>query len=263
MKAKLTLYKSLILESVKVDTYLKSVIDRSSDDKATQLAYHEAAGDEETHQRKLLRGIDISLAQLKEEIANFLCYANVSSGNNVYSEIDNSNNDIIYLYLVLDNRFNTSMLEPLAKMCSKYIEDNTIRLWYSALGIGNQIELYNAACVADLLDIKSAFTKKAPVAVHIPYTAKINVSPGSVISVPRGESVTVTYTIDEGAVDDIEAEYAAYRCNGRPQHLCIKVTRGQGCNFFIEGIYPGAAEIALYSAHDEDVRTTIKVTVVE
>lgn len=242
MKIKLILYKSLIMESVKVETHLKSVVDRSTDDKAIQLAYHEAAGDDETHQRKLLRGIDVSFARLKDEIANFLDSNSSTAGNNVYSEEEGDN---LYLFLAVDRRFNQSMVDPLAKLCSKFIEDNTVALWYKALGMTAMMESYETSVVGDMVSIKNAFAKKVPYAVHIPYTSHLTVTPGTSVSVAGGESTTITYAIDEGAVDDIEIEAEA----GSSAYFSID--RAPGCGFIINGISAGSANVRLYSAHSE------------
>lgn len=258
MKIKLTLYKSLIMESVKVETHLKSVVDRSTDDKAIQLAYHEAAGDEETHQRKLLRGIDVSFARLKDEIANFLDTNSSTAGHNVYSEEEN---DILYLYLTVDRRFNQSMVDPLAKLCSKFIEDNTVVLWYSALGMMQQVELYQAAVTSDMVSIKNAFAKRVPIAIHIPYTKTLTVKPGTSVSVNVGDSSTITYSIDAEAVDDIEARYEEYD-DGRPKPFCAAIERLEGCKFVLKGLYTGTSKITIYSAHDESIKAELTVTVV-
>lgn len=248
MEIKLTLYKSVILESVKAETQIKSVIDRSSDSNAIQVAYHEAAGDEQVHVRKLLRCIETSLATFKVELASFLDSINLSQGHNVYSQ---TVDDAIYVHISVSERFNTSMIDPLAKLCSKFIEDNTLMLWWGGIGDKNQSQFYQAQLLSDMAEIKVAFSKKAPVSVDIPYTTTLSVGPGSTIAITAGEEETLTYTIDEGVIDDIEI---------MPDSRCVKTRRGEDC-FLIKGIYPGLAHCVVYSVHDEDIYAEVDVVV--
>ena len=248
MEIKLTLYKSVILEAVKAETQIKSVIDRSSDNNAVQLAYHEAAGDEEMHERKLLRCIETSLATFKVELASFLDSIHLSQGHNVYST---TAEDAIYIHISVSKRFNTSMIDPLAKLCSKFIEDNTLVLWWGAIGDQKQSQFYQAQLLADMAEIKVAFSKLSPVSVDIPYTSSLSVSPGSTITIAVGQEETLTYTIDEGAIDDIEI---------MPDNGSVKTRRGKDC-FLVKGMRPGLAHCMVYSVHDENVYEEIDVIV--
>lgn len=241
MKIKLTLYKSLIIEAIKVETHLKSVIDRSTDDRQMQMAYHEAAGDEETHERKILRSIETSLATLKNEIANFLDPITATQGNNVYSETED---DLIYIHLFVDRRFNQAMAEPLAKFCSKYIEDNSLVLWWGAIGNYNQAKFYQELCNSDIVNIKNAFAKKVPVAVHLPYTTSLTIQPGETLTIAVGDSSTISYTIDADAIDDIEIDP-----KGHNEYLWID-RDDEG--FSLYGVLPGVTKCKVYSQHAPD-----------
>lgn len=238
MKIKLTLYKSVILEAIKAETYLKGIIDKSADDKAVAVAYHETAGDEQVHERKLARCIEGALAALKTKVSQFLDSTNSTTGSNVYSE---TSDDAIYLYLSVSDRFNQAMVEPIAKHCAKFIEDWALYLWYGGIGDKNQITFYKDLVMVDVHNIMDAIAKKSPVAIRIPYTSTISLSVGTRVTLYEGEEATITYMIDEGAVDDIEIT---------PLGGCAVARRENDC-FVVKGLFPGFAECIIYSKHDD------------
>lgn len=249
MKIKLTLYKSVILEAIKAETYLKGIIDKSADDKAIAVAYHETAGDEQVHERKLSRCIEGALAALKTRLSPYLDSSNSTAGHNIYSE---SQDDVIYLYLTVSNRFNQSMVEPIAKLCSKYIEDWSLFSWYGGIGDKNQTGFYQDLLAMDFRNITEAISKKSPVVVKIPYTSKIELSVGTGLTLYDGEEVKVTYELDEGAVDDIEI---------LPLGACVAARRDLDC-FVIRAIFPGYAKCVIYSKHDDaNIRKEIDIVV--
>ena len=51
----LILLRSTILDAVKSETLITSNSDRAADEKATRLAYHEQAGDDEYKERRLTK----------------------------------------------------------------------------------------------------------------------------------------------------------------------------------------------------------------
>jgi hypothetical protein len=60
----LQLSKSAILANVKGETFLSGEIDKSVDQKAIALAYHEQAGNDAYQERLLSRGIETNLEDL-------------------------------------------------------------------------------------------------------------------------------------------------------------------------------------------------------
>ena len=242
MKIRLTLSKSIIIEAVKAETYLKGVIDKSTADQALTAAYNEKAGDEDVHNRKIARGIINSLASLKTDLAAFLYSDSVTS-----TEED----DKIYLEIEVSSRFNTSLIDAVAKLCSKYIEDKTLMMWWGTLGNQIQTQYYDQLVKTDILEIKQNLTKKSFASIASPYPKYIE-GLGSHIDIEVGEKAELTYTINEGAIDDIEA------C---PSNHCVQTYRGRG-HFFIEGKHEGECNLLLYSKHDElNVYRYVTVTV--
>ena len=248
MNIKLTLYKSLIIESIKAETYIKGAVDKAANANATALAFQETAGDETVHERKLQRLLSTSIATLKTQIAPFLDQSPNSQGSNVSTQFDD---DKIYFFLTVSDRFNRSLTDPLAKLFSKFIEENSLFLWYGTFS-PEQAKFYQSLIAEDMTEIMQALSKKAPVNVAIPYTSTLSIT-NNEITITVDEEASLTYTIDEGAVDDIEIV---------PDNPCIKVCRAID-GFIIKGVRPGLAHCNLFSAHNEEISTPLDVIVTE
>lgn len=243
MTIKLNLVLSLILEAVKAETHIKGQIDRALDDKAAKVAYQEEIGDEEFHERKIMRGIYTSLSQLETELAQYL----VSKGSSVSSNVDEDKDTIVIMLDVADS-FNTSLTTSLARLCSKFIEDATLVLWWGTFN-ANQMQYYATLQAADLAAINKCFSKSAPSKPTVPYTTSLETS-GDEIHLVTGNETTITYTISEGALDDIEIE-----ADG-----CIAWRRVYG-GFRIIGLNQGFAHARLYSLHNEELSRDIDIIV--
>lgn len=251
MQIKLNLILSVILNAVKEETQIKGRIDKASNPQAaTDLAYQETAGDEALHESKLLRGIYTSTDKLKVAIIDYLENSGNTTADNAVSSTIDKDTDSITLYLNVNPRFNTSLIDSLARLCSKYIEDSTLVFWWGATGVQSQVQFYSALLNEDLASIQHLFTKKATKAPAIPYTAKIKTT-GSEIEIEVGEESTLSYSIDEGCIDDVD-----FQISGGAASLCR-----QANSLVLRGIYPGIAHVVLYSIHDETVFKSIDVIV--
>lgn len=207
------------------------MVERASADSTQKLSYTETAGDERVHERKIVRDIITSLAALKTQLAAFLNTDTVTS---------EEEEDVIYITIEVSDRFNTSLTDAVAKICSKFIEDSTLSMWWGTIGNQQQSSYYTSLSVADMQEIKQNLTKKTFASISTPYTSSIG-GVGSHIEVELGDTEELTYTIDEDATDDIEA------C---PSNHCIQTMRGRG-RFLIKGMRLGKCNLLLYSAHDE------------
>lgn len=254
MKVELKLVLSLILEAVKAETHLKARMDRSAGDNqsvSNAVAYHEDAGDEEVHERKLLRGIYTSVDKLRSYITDYMSDLGVAvSDNNIQSEI-NSDNDTITITLDVTDRFNVANNDALARYCSKYVEDNTLVLWWGAIN-QSQMQYYQALLADDLAAIQRLFTKRAS---HTPiptYTHTLTLSAG-VVNVYLGESETISYEIDDNALDDIKAKVTG--CN-------IARVEGVGNGVLsVSGLRVGRTTLIVESRHNSEARKEIAVMV--
>lgn len=243
---KLNLVKSLIVESVKNETFHKGQFDKAVDQKAITMAYHEQAGNETYQERLLSRALYANLSELKTHLSDYLSTSgHTSADNNIDSQEEG---DIITLFLVVSDRFNRGYTDPLAKLCAKYIEDAMLVDWWKPVN-EKQAAIYSQFVEKDLNAIKRCFNKTAPTAPTVPYTTFLK-TVGSAFEMEIGERSTVTYEISDGAIDDIE-------CRVEDRTL-IDVYRAE-CGFTIEAKHRGHTYIQLYSRHNEDLKETVHV----
>ena len=118
---KLTLIKSLIINSVKNETFLRGQVVKASNDKLITEAYHEQAGDEQYQEALLARGLATNMADLLTHFSDYLTSSGQSSGDNIIDYDEEG--DTIVISLEVSDRFNTGYTDPLAKLSSKYIEE--------------------------------------------------------------------------------------------------------------------------------------------
>lgn len=244
----LTLIKSLIMNSVKNETFLRGQVQKAADQKAIAESYHEQAGDEEYQERILARGLATNLADLLTHFSDYLASSGQSSGDNIidYDEED----DNIVISLVVSDRFNTGYTDSLAKLSSKYIEEAMLMDWWKPIN-EKQSALYAQFVERDLAAIKRCFNKTAPKAPSVPYTTLLNVV-GSTICIGPGEEATVTYELSDGAIDDIEIRIA--------DNTLIDAGRSEQ-GFTVIGKQRGHTYITLYSRHNPELEREVHVYV--
>jgi hypothetical protein len=246
---KLTLFKSLIIQSVKNETFLRGQVEKAADQKLITQAYHEQAGDEAYQEAILSRGLYTNLEELKTHLSDYLADTGQSSADNLYSE---ESGDQIVLYIVVSQRFNQSYTNSLAKLSSKYIEEAMLMDWWKPIN-EKQSALYAQFVERDLAAIKRCFNKTAPVAPTYKYPTSLTV-PGTAIDIGIGEEHTVTYSISDGAIDDIEIRI-------EDEHLISAGRTSDG--FTVIGRQLGHTYIQLYSRHNEELTQLIHVYVTD
>lgn len=245
----LTLVKSLILNSVKNETFLRGQVVKAADQKLITEAYHEQAGDEAYQEAILNRGLYTNLEELKTHFSDYLTSTGQSSGDNIYSDEEGDN---IVISLVVSDRFNTGYTNSLARLSSKYIEEAMLMDWWKPIN-EKQSALYSQFVERDLAAIKRCFNKTAPAAPSVPYTTILNVV-GSAVDIGIGEEYTITYSISDGAIDDIEVRI-------EDEHLITAGRSREG--FTIIGRQLGHTWIQLYSRHNDELTRTIHVYVTD
>lgn len=250
MQIRLNLVKSLIIEAVKAETYIKGEIDKASAQGTNKFAYNEQAGDDEYHERKLIRTMNTALGELKGLLSNYLNNSGDNIADNITSGTDANDNDVIFIELNVSDRFNKAYSDPLAKLCSKYIEDKMLVLWWGAIN-QNQAAFYNTLVASDVDSIEKCFNKTAPAAPKTGYTTSIQ-GEGQTIDVAVGESYDYEYTIDDGCVDDIAFE----TINSFVEVYWVKPGRLR-----IKRISEGddVTMVSLYSTHNNSVAYTFIV----
>lgn len=246
----LTLIKSIIIESVKNETFLSGQIEKADNDKAITTAYHEQAGNETYQERILMRGLYSNLSELLTHLSEYLSTTEQSSGDNSIGF--NENGDNIVIHLTVSDRFNQGYTDILAKLCGKYIEECMIVDWWKPIN-DKRASVYSQFIERDLSSIKRCFNKTAPVAPSVPYTTLLNVT-GSAICIGPGEEATVVYELSDGAIDDIEIRIA--------DHTLIDAGRSEQ-GFTIIGKLRGHTYITLYSRHNPELERTVHVYVTD
>lgn len=152
-KMTLILQRSVIIDAVKTDTHIKGTIDKSADVNASRVAYNESAGDDEHHERKLDRTLVASTERLVSEISDML-----SGNSEVSSEFSETT---VTIKVDVDSRFNTSFSNTLSRLCSEYITNNMLELWWVAIN-QNWSQFYGNLCSSNLVSIRKCFNKMAP-----------------------------------------------------------------------------------------------------
>lgn len=247
---KLSLSKALIIESVKNDTFRKGEHDKTSNPALFTAAYHEQAGDEAYHTRTLERAFYSSLEELKTLFSDYVFDDGSTTGSNVVSSYEEDEIEIIELNV--GDRFSGGFAEPLARMAATYIENSMLVLWWTPIS-REQATFYTQLVERNTLAIKRCFNKKAPTVPKVPFPNKITLT-GNAIHMVMGEEATVTYTIPEGTIDDVEAI---------PTDTKIISTSRDREGFIVKALNVGVCTLKILSKHDEDVVSELTVTVVE
>ena len=251
MRIELNLVLSLIMEAVKAETYIKGRIDRATVENGEQLAYHETAGDEVTHERKLMRGIYTSSDKLRGWLQDYLNNEGGHVGGNDFKMIVDEATDKISFELVVSERFNRSNNDALARSMSKFIEDNTLALWWGTFN-EKEAAYYQGLVTEDIAGIQRLLMKTAPRVPVLSYPTKVECDVDEV-SVGVGEEQVVSYRIDGDCIDDID-----WLCDRPRMAECEK---GDGGTFTVRGRYGGVCHVVLFSRHNSEVYKELLVSV--
>ena len=257
MTIQLTLNKPLIVEAIKNETFHRGQIDKTpaattppgSAASTIAFAYHEEAGDETYHERIIQRSIAANLSDFKTLLCDYLTASGQTSADNVAQTTDGDN---IILTLLVSDRFNTSMTDALAKLASEYIINASLMDWYKPFN-EKQSALYASFLERNITAVRRCFNKTAPIVPTYRYPTTLSVV-GSAIDLGIGEEHTVTYSISDGAIDDIEIRI-------EDEHI---ITAGRSIEgFTIIGRQLGHTYIQLYSRHNEELNRTLHVYVTD
>lgn len=251
----LTLLRSVIMDGVKIDTHIRGLIAKATDERAVSLAYQETAGDEDEHERKLLASMVSNAESLSTIFSDYLGYKENDMGDNSVS-VDFGNNDKIIYSMYVSDRFNENYTSSLARLASTYISLCMLCDWYDTID-PKQSEVYHNSASRKLTDIKRCFNKTAPKAPVYPFTQNLSTDKDEVeIILPKdyfktertmteliAHEVVINYTIDDNTIDDI-----VYETNIRNFAIVNRATFG-AVNIVPTGI--GSGKIVIWSRHME------------
>ena len=272
---KITLIRSLAVNSAKNETFLKGTLDKAATDKAITVAYHEQAGDEQYHERMLARAFYTSVEKLKTWFSDYLAGSGSVADNPL---VDSDETDEKEILLTVSDRFNTDYVKTLARLSQKYVEDRMVYLWYAS------IDEKKAAFYAQIADegldgIKRCFQKTAPAAPQYNFPTAITLrypiipSAGSTAgaTVPAGFPSGINSSpviIQRG--QNTEISYVLTGENGQRPIDDIVVKCDNGCchsyldehgNWCVAGDKTGLAVITLFSRHNDQVRASFALRV--
>lgn len=258
MIIKFQIIKSLIREAFQSTTYLKGQMDRLAQGANNALVASETGGDEALHERVFTSDFHAALEMLKTIFADYLVPTSQTIGDNAIYYNEKTDN-IVEFTLSVSKRFNGSLTDALARLCAKYAEDYVIMQWWIKTTNVKQAEPYQAALAKDEIDIRRCFVLSAPkvptMAFPTTLTAKVDGTDAEgEITMRVDEDATVSYSIDAGAVDDIEAR------SGDPS--VVEIVRDEAPKTFV--LVPrntGVAEIRLFSRHTDNVYVDFTVIV--
>lgn len=259
MIIKFQIIKSVVIEAVKSTTYLKAKVDSAADENAVKVGFNEAAGDDEVHENLLTHDFQTALEMVKTLLAEYLVPTAQSVGDNIiyYNDKDD---DIVEFVLNASRRCNGTLTDTLARLVAKYVEDYMIFQWWTKTANLKQAEIYQASLAVDEKSIRRCFVLSGPTLPTIPYTqhltAKIDGSEedGAVTIALENKEETLSYSIDNGAIDDIEAR------SDDPSVLEIHRSP-EPYTFSLNPVNTGVAIVTLFSRHSDDLKVEVEVTV--
>lgn len=274
MNIKLSLIKSLIIESVKNETYQKGIFDKATDAN-TAAAYHEQAGDEEYHERMLSRAFYTNLEELKSYLGDYLTSNGATTADNICSE---EKDDVVAIMLTVSERFNTSYTDTLSKLSAKYIEESMLADWWKPIN-ADRTDFYAQCAEKDLAAIRRCFVKTAPKAPAYNFAEEIEIrfpilDGENGISTPAHEvpaDTLMSYPYIIAAGENTELSYVLSNTSGKKIYDDIIVRADDGCcmpcldetgGWLVRGIKPGISVITLQSRHDDRVFARFALRVV-
>lgn len=259
MILKFQIIKSVVIDEVKRATYLKAKIDGAIDDKAIKMSFNEAAGDEEVHERTLTHDFQSALEVTKVILADYLAPDAQTMGDNIIY-YGSKTDDVVEFVINVSRRCNGTLSDTLARLVAKYVEDYMIYQWWLKTTNLKQAEPYLSSLSFDEQSIRRCFVLSGPVVPTVPYTqhltAKVDGSSGdgAITIALEEDDVNISYSIDDGAIDDIEARSS--------DPSIVEIQRSPDpYTFALKPRNTGVATVTLFSRHSDNLNTEIEVTV--
>ena len=246
----LIVLRSTIMDAVKTETFITSNADRAADEKASRLAYHEAAGDDEYIERKLSRIMLTAAEELKTYMSDYAIQKQQTIADNSVL-LDMSDTASIKYRMEMSDRFNDSYVDTLARLASEYITNKMLMLWWTAINQNKAAAYFNLS-EGILPSIMRCFNRTPPVSPSYPYPTEINV-----VSYPqtmkKRQTALIKYSFDDEAINDVE---------GSSLNLdVLSVKRADDFSFSVKAVGKGIATVQLYSRHDPTVKALVIINV--
>ena len=230
-----------------------------TDDIAIKMSFNEAAGDEAVHENTLTHDFQSALEITKVILADYLAPNAQTSGDNViyYNDKDD---DIVEFVIVVSRRCNGTLSDTLARLVAKYVEDYMMYQWWLKTTNLKQAEPYLQSLTFDEQNIRRCFVLSGPSVPTIPYTktltAKVDGSDneGGVTIELGNKETTLSYSIDDSAIDDIEAR------SSDPSILEVQRS-AEPHAFCLVPINTGVTTVTIFSRHSDNLKREVEITV--
>ena len=278
---RITLIKSLIVNTVKNMTFHRGQFDKAADARNTVAAYHEIAGDEQYHERLLSRGYYTNVELLKTRLSDYLDGTGSIAEDPLIDDTEAGGTNTIVLKV--SDRFNDGYVKSLARLCSRFVEDSMISDWYGMLD-DKKSAFYSALAEKDMASVHLSLTKTSPAAPTYRFPTDIEIrypviperdgvpgfltpdnSPsvdpvtlyGNPLVICKGDECEISYTLkgEDGVmpIDDIMV-----RCD----NTCCKTDITPDGGWCLHAADPGLTVVTLYSRHDDRVfrKFAVRVT---
>ena len=277
---KITLIQSLIVNSVKNETYRRGQVFKAADEKRTAMAFHDQAGDDTYHEAIIGRAMFTQAEMLKTWFSEYLSGSGFLAEDPLISQ--DEENGTIEISLKVSDRFNNGYVKTLARLGQKYVEDRIIYLWWATTD-KELAAIYSQLAEEDLVGIRRCFSKTAPnkpaynfptaIELRYPIIPERNQTPGYITPgnsaviqpvqlfnnpwiIGRGEESEISYTLTgEGGkkpIDDV-----IVRCD---DGCCEPFMHGG--NWCLRGICKGITIVTLFSRHNDQVFAKFAIRIV-
>ena len=232
-----------ILDAVKSEAFMTGISHKAVDGGAAILAYQEQAGDDEMH----LRMMHNSMVAAAESVNAFL-------SDYALSSLDITD-DYVAIRLTIPERFNPAFTDTLPRIVQTIICRSMLVDWWRPIS-HDKSEEYKAA-VDDTFNAAAAcFNRIPPHFAKYPFTKKVSVG-GPVLALTYSDTPAVLpYVIDDGAIDDIEA-------NSYNKRIARVKTDHDSHTLIVKMKNLGEARAIVYSSHNDIVRQTFTIVINE
>lgn len=279
---RITLIKSLIVNTVKNMTFHRGQIDKAADARNTVAAFHEIAGDEQYHERLLSRGYYTNVELLKTRLSDYLDgTGNIADDPLIDDTEEGGTNTIV---LKVSDRFNDGYVKSLARLCSRFVEDCMVSDWY-AMFDDKKSQYFTALAEKDMASVHLSLTKTAPTAptyyfptgieIRYPVIAERNGIPGFITPnnrqtvdpltlfenpwiIATGDECELSYTLT-GENDNMPLDDIIVRCDD----ACCKAAITPDGGWCLKGCSTGFTTVTLYSRHNDQVFAQFAVRVTD
>jgi len=164
----LSLDRALIIQAVKDDTFITGQIDKSADAvKNAQLAFNEQAGDEEHHERKMLRTLRTAVSKFEANMMEFVDSSNGSIDDTLANTT--AENTAFVITINVSDRYSEGHAKPLSSLAYEYIVNQMLYAWWQSVKPALAKD-YLTFSQDSLMRIRLCLAKSAPTAANADYT---------------------------------------------------------------------------------------------